>query len=73
MNLTQEQEKLALEVARTLNDMKSLQWHRKIVGQYSESYIREQLKQAMIMPDHKVQVSRGAIYNKAIQSNGAWH
>lgn len=71
LNLTKEQEKLAYEIAYKLGDMRSLQWHRKMVNLYSESYLREQLEYAMTMPDDKVKVSRGAIYNKAIQRNGS--
>ena len=70
MNLTSQQEKLALEIAHKLKDMKSIEWHRKMVSMYSESYLREQLQNALTLPDEKVKVSRGAIYNKLVQSNG---
>ena len=59
MNLTSQQEKLALEIAHKLKDMKSIEWHRKMVSMYSESYLREQLQNALTLPDEKVKVYIG--------------
>lgn len=70
MNLTSQQEKLAIEIARTLNDMDSIQWHRQMVMKYSEEYLRKKLMKVMSIPDENVQTTRGAIYNSLITKYG---
>lgn len=73
MNLTQEQEKLAVEIAHALEDMDSLQSHRKMVSMYSEKYLREKLTKALTLPAHKIRKSRGALYTSLVQGYGARH
>jgi hypothetical protein len=70
MNLTQEQEKLALEIAHTLGDMDSLQSHRKMVTMYSESYLRNKLTKALSTPESQIRKSRGALYTSLVQGYG---
>lgn len=67
MNLTREQEKLALEIAHALDDMESIQWHRKMVARYSEEYLRSKLNKVLAMPESKIQKSRGALYNSLLR------
>lgn len=69
--LTQEQEKLALEIAHALDDMHSLKWHRDMVLMYSEDHLRKQMAKALSTPDHKVRKSRGAIYTSLVQGHGS--
>ncbi len=71
MNLTQEQEKLALEIAHDLNDMDSLHSHRKMVMMYSEDYLREKLHKALSVPEQKIRKSRGALYTSLVQGYGS--
>lgn len=73
MNLTPQQEKLAIEIAHALDDMDSVQSHRKMVTMYSESYLREKLMKALSMPEHKIRKSRGALYTSLVQGYGARH
>lgn len=70
MNLSQEQEKLAVEIAHALNDMGSIQSHRKMVNTYSEEYLRDKLMKALSMPEHKIRKSRGALYTSLVQGYG---
>lgn len=71
MNLTPQQEQLAVEIAHTLNDMDSLQSHRKMVTMYSESYLRDKMTKALSIPEHKIRKSRGALYTSLVQGYGA--
>ena len=66
MNLTQEQERLAREIASKLDDLKSINLHRKFVLKYSETHLRECLAVALSVKDKDVLVSRGAIYNSQV-------
>lgn len=70
MHLTQQQEKLALEIAHSLDDMDSLQSHRKMVTMYSEVYLRNKLMKALAIPAHKIRKSRGALYTSLVQGYG---
>lgn len=70
MNLTNEQEKLAKEIAHALNDMDSIQSHRKMVSKYGEKHLRKCLLKALSVSDSQVRVSRGAIYTSLVQKDG---
>lgn len=70
MNLTQEQEKLALEIAHALGDTDSLQSHRKMVATYSEEYLRSKLTKALTVPESQIRKSRGALYTSLVQGYG---
>lgn len=72
MKLTQKQEKLALEIAHTLDDMPSIRLHRKFVTTYSEEYLRDKMQRALSVPENDVIVSRGAIYNSLVRDNGRY-
>lgn len=63
MNLTEKQERLAKEIAHALDDMDSIQWHRKIVATYSEDHLRKKLQKALSTPQEKIYSSRAALYN----------
>lgn len=71
MHLTQQQEKLAIEIAHALEDMESLQSHRKMVTMYSEEYLRSKLTKALSIPSHKIKRSRGALYTSLVQGYGS--
>lgn len=71
MHLTQEEERLAVEIAHALDDMDSLQWHRQMVSLYSETHLRKWLRKVLAIPSHKVISSRAAIYNSQIQKHGS--
>lgn len=67
MNLTQAQERLALEIAHALDDMDSLQSHRKMVAKYAEKHLRSKLTKTLAFPASKIRKSRGAIYTSLVQ------
>lgn len=70
MKLTQEQEKLAVEIAHALDDMDSLHAHRKMVATYSEKYLREKLNKTLAVPDSQIRKSKGALYTSLVQGYG---
>lgn len=67
MNLSQEQEKLALEIAHALDDMDSLQAHRKMVATYSEKHLRSKLTKVLSIPESQIRKSRGALFTSLVQ------
>lgn len=67
MKLTQKQEQLAIEIAHTLDDMDSLQSHRKMVATYSEEHLRKKLARVMATPITQIRKSRGALYTSLVQ------
>ena len=66
---TQEELRLAREIAETLNDLDSLPQHLKLVRKYNESYLRKKLAIAMGYKDHNVTVNRAAIYMGLIKNS----
>ncbi len=70
MNLTPKQEQLAVEIAHALDDMDSLQSHRKMVGTYSEEYLRSKLNKVLSIPADQIYKSRGALYTSLVQGYG---
>jgi hypothetical protein len=68
--LTEKQERLAIEIAHTLDDMDSLQSHRKMVATYSEDYLRGKLAKALAIPENQIRKSRGALYTSLVQGYG---
>jgi hypothetical protein len=69
MNLTNEQEKLAREIAVALDDLNSISIHRQFVQMYSEVHLRKQMQAALRVKDKDVLVSRGAIYTSLVKRN----
>ena len=70
MNLTEKQERLALEIAHALDDMDSIQAHRKMVATYSEDYLRQKLTKALSIPANQIRKSRCALYTSLVQGYG---
>jgi len=68
MTLTPQQEKLAVEIATKLDDMKSLHNHRIYVQQYSEAHLRKALEVALSYEDKDVRTTRGAIYTSQVKN-----
>lgn len=66
--LTQ-QEKLAREIAQTLNDIDAIALHEKFVRKYSEDYLRRILNRVMSLPESSIRKSRGALYTSLVQKN----
>jgi hypothetical protein len=69
-NPTPEQEKLAKKIAAALDDINSLQWHRKTVTMYSEEYLLGKLNKVLAMPESKITTTRPRLYVWLVQNNG---
>lgn len=67
MPITPKQEKLAVDIASALGDMKSITWHRQMVQLYAEEHLRDCMLQALKVKEENVINSRGAIYNKLVR------
>jgi hypothetical protein len=59
---TQQEMKLAREIARTLDDMDSLPMHLILVRRHTETFLREKLNFVMSKPDSQIDKSRAAYY-----------
>lgn len=62
MNLSQKEQELAVHLAQTLDDMKSLMTYERFVKRYSESFLKEILEMVMKTPKEKIKNSRGAYF-----------
>lgn len=60
------EEKLAREIATTLNDMHALQMHLSFCKRYSEKHLREILNRVMAMPEDKIRTSRARLYTSLV-------
>lgn len=56
------EEKLAYEIASTLNDMDGLSFYTGCAYKYSESYLRSVLTRVMSIPSEKIKRTRGALF-----------
>lgn len=70
MNYTQQEIKLANEIASTLDDMDSVQLHLMYAATYQETYLRKVLAKVMAIPEHKIKKTRGALFTFLISQNG---
>ena len=59
---SQQEIKLANEIAETLKDRDSIALHLKYVRKYKEEYLREILAKVMAIPEEKIRRSRAALY-----------
>jgi len=62
MELTSQEQKLAIELAQTLDDIESLLTYQKMVKQYAESYLRGKLAIVMKIPRNEIKKTRGAYF-----------
>lgn len=69
MELTKNEMKLAVEIAQILDDTESIEFHKALVKQYSESYLREKLNVVLKIPKDKIRTSRAAYYNYLVSHN----
>ena len=69
MELTKSELKLATEIAQKLDDMDSIEFHKGLVKQYSESYLKDRLAIVLRIPKDKIRTSRAAYYNYLVTSN----
>jgi hypothetical protein len=64
--INSKEEKLAHEIALTLNDMHSIKMHISFCKKYSEEHLRATLNRVMSVPDEKIRTSRARLYTSLI-------
>ncbi len=69
MELTQQQKKLAFEIAKSLDDLDWVSYHEDLVKQYSEDYLLDKLKYVMSLPSSRIKNSRAAYYIFLVTGN----
>jgi hypothetical protein len=62
--------KLAYEIANKLDDMKSIDLHLSFAKKYSESYLRDTLRQVMATPQESIRRTRAAYYTYLVLKHG---
>ncbi len=62
-------DKLAFEIATTLEDMDALPLHQQFTQKYSESFLRKKLMRVLSIPERKIKRSRAALFNFLIQQH----
>lgn len=71
MELTSHEKKLAIEIAQILDDIDSVEFHKILVRQYSESFLREKLAVVLKTPKEKIRTSRAAYYNYLVNTHAS--
>ena len=66
-------EKLAYELAATLNDMEALPLYLTFTAKYQEAFLRKILNRVMSIPDGKIKRTRGALFTYLISHYGYDH
>jgi hypothetical protein len=59
---TQQEIKLAREIAEKLQDTESLPYHLKQVRKYKEEFLRKHLDHVLSVPKEQIKRSRAALY-----------
>jgi hypothetical protein len=59
---TQQEIKLAREIAEALQDVDSLPYHLKQVRKYKEEFLRRRLTHVLSVPEAQIKKSRAALY-----------
>jgi len=59
---TQQEIKLAREIAEALQDVGSLPYHLKQVRKYQEEFLRKKLTHVLSIPEDQIKKSRAALY-----------
>lgn len=68
--MSNEKNKLAYEIASSLEDMEALALYDAFTKKYSEAFLRKILLRVMSVPDHKIKRTRGALFTFLVQQHG---
>ena len=60
---------LAIELAETLHDMKSIVFYQDCVENHPETFLRKTLKYVLSVPERKITTSRAAYFNFLVQQH----
>jgi len=61
-------EALAQEIAQALDDMNSIDWHRKMVRKYPREFLLQKLNYVLSKPDSEIETTRARLYNKIVNN-----
>jgi hypothetical protein len=70
LNMEIEEDQLALDLARDLNDPNGFPLYRSYAARYPEPFLRKILEVVNKIPSEKIRKSRGALFNYLIQQHG---
>lgn len=68
--MSNEKNKLAHEIASSLEDMEALALYDAFTKKYSEAFLRKILLRVLSVPDHKIKRTRGALFTFLVQQHG---
>ena len=68
--MSTEHNKLAHEIASSLEDMEALPLYVAFTKKYSEAFLRKILLRVLSVPDHKIKRTRGALFTFLVQQHG---
>jgi hypothetical protein len=71
MNYSNQEIKLANEIANTLNDRESIQMHLQYAARYQEPFLRRILNKVMSIPEQNIRRTRGALYTFLVNQHGS--
>lgn len=63
---------LAIEIAESLNDQKSLPLYQQMTNKYSPVFLREKLREALAVPPEKVRKNRGALFTWMVKNHAKY-
>ncbi|MBK9391881.1 MAG: hypothetical protein IPN68_17430 [Bacteroidetes bacterium] len=66
----QYENKLAYELANTLNDREAIQLYVNFTKKYHEEFLRKILLRVMSIPDNKIRRTRGALFTYLVNQHG---
>lgn len=67
---TQQEKKLAYEIADTLHDHEALTLYLGYTRRYTEAFLRKILIRVLSVPDHKIRKTRGALFTYLVGKHG---
>jgi hypothetical protein len=63
---------LAMEIAESLNDQKSLPLYLQMTQKYSPVFLRDKLREALAVPPEKVRKNRGALFTWMVKNHAKY-
>jgi hypothetical protein len=70
MNFSQQEMKLAQEIAEALDDWGSLQLFLQFARQYKEEHLRKILENVMNVEQSNIRKTRGALFTHLVKNHG---
>lgn len=67
-----EENALAMELAETLNDQKSITLYLQMTHKYSPVFLRQKLREALAVPPEKLRKTRGALFTWMVNNHAKY-